>query len=570
MVSVGVTIQQKFHALLVQTRMRYPELYARADALRIRASYRLQHFKADTAEKLRDLAFRAREFKSSASLYAETHREQLAMASFTLGIFGLIGIGVFALQPTTNNTISFGEQGITSEDALAVIELDPNAYPEMEEHTDYPKPLALEDALDVAALPKETAPIGPALEEEIVETVETPKPTRETKTVKVKSGDTLMGVLLRANVERREAYYAIEAMKAELDPRKVRSGQEIEITLQIAPEGDAIDVLDAEAESAFTPALVGMRLKTDVDKHLNITRASAETSVETFLADIEVTQLQEAYKRAKGRIESSLFVAAEELGIPHGIIVEMIRMYSYDVDFQREIRAGDEFEILYSQFEDTDGNAVKTGNIYFGNLALRGKENPYYRFITPDDQIADYYNALGQSAKKFLMKTPVDGARLSSGFGKRKHPVLGYVKSHKGTDFAAPTGTPIMAAGNGTVERASRFGSFGNYIKIRHANGYKTAYAHLNGYAKGIKKGARVKQGQIIGYVGTTGRSTGPHLHYEVHLNGKAVNPMTIRVPTGRKLEGDILTAFKEQRDTLLTRMAEMPVTTKLKTAQLD
>ena len=172
--------------------------------------------------------------------------------------------------------------------------------------------------------------------------------------------------------------------------------------------------------------------------------------------------------------------------------------------------------------------------------------------------------------KKFLMKTPIDGARLSSRFGLRKHPILGYSKMHAGVDFAAPRGTPVYAAGNGTVTRANRFGSFGNYVSIRHANGYETAYAHLNGFARGIRAGTRVRQGQVIAYVGTTGRSTGPHLHYEVHVNGKKMNPLALKVPTGRKLEGNELAAFKAMRSEMTTQMAAAPTTTKLAQASAD
>jgi murein DD-endopeptidase MepM/ murein hydrolase activator NlpD len=173
----------------------------------------------------------------------------------------------------------------------------------------------------------------------------------------------------------------------------------------------------------------------------------------------------------------------------------------------------------------------------------------FYRFKPSDDGQVDYFDENGQSAKKFLMKTPINGARLSSGFGNRKHPILGYTKLHKGTDFAAPRGTPIYAAGNGVVQRAGPNSTYGNYIRVKHANGYETAYAHLNGYAKGIKKGVSVRQGQVIGYVGTTGQSTGPHLHYEVYISGKAVNAMRLKLPTGRKLAGEQFDLFKAERD---------------------
>ncbi len=190
------------------------------------------------------------------------------------------------------------------------------------------------------------------------------------------------------------------------------------------------------------------------------------------------------------------------------------------------------------------------GEIVFARLNWRGKsrEKGYYRFEEEEGR-ADFYDAAGQSAKRLLMKTPIDGARLSSRFGTRRHPILGYRRAHKGVDFAAPRGTPIKAAGDGVVERADRYGSFGNYIRIRHANGYKTAYAHLNGFRKGIRKGKRVRQGDTIGYVGTTGRSTGPHLHYEVHLRGKAVNPQKLKIATGKQLTGAALDRFKLERD---------------------
>ena len=186
----------------------------------------------------------------------------------------------------------------------------------------------------------------------------------------------------------------------------------------------------------------------------------------------------------------------------------------------------------------------------YATLILGGKRIELHRF-TPESGRTDYFGPDGQSVRKTLMRTPIDGARISSGFGRRKHPVLGYTKMHRGTDFAASRGTPVYAAGDGVIERSSRNGAYGNYIRIRHNGTYKTAYAHLNGYAKGIRSGARVKQGQVIGYVGTTGRSTGPHLHYEVHVNGKQVNPRKIKMPSGEKLKGKDLEAFAAARHEL-------------------
>jgi murein DD-endopeptidase MepM/ murein hydrolase activator NlpD len=195
---------------------------------------------------------------------------------------------------------------------------------------------------------------------------------------------------------------------------------------------------------------------------------------------------------------------------------------------------------------------------------LSGKTITLYRFKTNDDGITDYYDEKGQSVRKSLMRTPIDGARLTSGFGKRKHPVLGYTKMHRGVDFGARTGTPIMAAGNGVVEFAARNGGYGNYVRIRHNNSYKTAYAHMSKYGKGIRKGTQVKQGQIIGYVGTTGRSTGPHLHYEVHKNGTQINPLSVKLPAGRKLEGKMLTAFNATKENIRREVAGVELETQL------
>ncbi len=398
------------------------------------------------------------------------------------------------------------------------------------------------------------------------------KPIYKTLEVKLGWGDTLMEVLVRGGVPRQEAYEAITAMRPTLNPRRLRAGQELTYTLQIAPQTPqdlpsiaSVDMAAAPAEP-FTPQLASLDIKMGVDRRVIVNRNSDST----FSAKEVIAKLEERYVRAGGKIDSSLFLAAETAGIPSQIVLDLIRIYSYDVDFQREIRKGDTFEVFFTRYVDTDGQTIKTGTIHFGSLKLSGKSHVYYRHTTPDDGQTGYYDIDGQSSRKFLMKTPIDGARISSGFGRRRHPVLGYNKMHQGVDFAAPRGTPIMAAGEGMVERASRYGNYGNYILIRHTNGYKTAYAHLKSYAKGVRKGAHVQQGQIVGYVGTTGRSTGPHLHYEVLYNNKRVNPLKIRVPTGRKLSGETLEAFLTERDKMDAQMAGMPIVFRLKTVKLD
>ena len=221
-------------------------------------------------------------------------------------------------------------------------------------------------------------------------------------------------------------------------------------------------------------------------------------------------------------------------GLSELIINEVIRIYSFDVDFQRDIYEGDSFEILFTRKKNEQGEVIQINDPKYLMLSSRGTQLTYYLFS--NNEFSEYFDENGKGMTKSLMKTPINGARLSSSYGMRKHPISGFNKMHKGVDFAAPTGTPIFAAGNGVVEFAGRNGGYGKYIRIRHDSTYKTAYAHLSAYKKGIYGGVRVKQGDIIGYVGSTGKSTGPHLHYEIIVNGKQINPATLKLPSGRKL----------------------------------
>ena len=237
-------------------------------------------------------------------------------------------------------------------------------------------------------------------------------------------------------------------------------------------------------------------------------------------------------------IRNSLYKAAMEKKIDPNIIIQFAQIYGFEVDFQRDIRKNDSFQIVYEQFKNDENKTVDFGNILYANLILQGKSLELYFFNSEKDKINDHFEPNGQSIKKTLMKTPINGARLSSSYGMRKHPILGYNKMHQGTDFAAPTGTPIMASGSGKILKAGWCGGGGNCVKIRHNSSYSTVYAHMSKFARGIKKGVRVNQGQIIGYVGSTGMSTGPHLHYEVIRNGKKINSQTLKLPSGKKLKG--------------------------------
>ena len=249
-----------------------------------------------------------------------------------------------------------------------------------------------------------------------------------------------------------------------------------------------------------------------------------------------------AYKESK--ITNSLYQTALSLKVKPDIIIEFARLYGFQVDFQRDIWKNDSFQIIYEEFFNKDGKIVETGNIIFANLSLQNQDLKLYRYEYQKNKI-DYFDENGKSMRKTLMKTPINGARLSSSFGKRKHPILGFTKMHTGTDFAAPTGTPILASGDGLVVRAQWCGGGGNCVKIKHNRVYQTVYAHMSKFGRGIKKGTRVKQGQIIGYVGSTGLSTGPHLHYEVIENGKKINSQKLKLPSGKILKGDQRKVFE-------------------------
>ncbi len=257
-----------------------------------------------------------------------------------------------------------------------------------------------------------------------------------------------------------------------------------------------------------------------------------------FNSKIVEKELTKAIAYKESIITNSLYQSALRLKIKPNIIIEFARLYGFQVDFQRDVWKNDSFQIIYEEFLNKDGNVIETGNIIFANLNLQNQDLKLYRHEYEKNKI-DYFDENGKSMRKTLMKTPINGARLSSSFGKRKHPILGFTKMHTGTDFAAPTGTPILASGDGLVVRAQWCGGGGNCVKIKHNRVYQTVYAHMSKFGRGIKKGARVKQGQIIGYVGSTGLSTGPHLHYEVIENGKKINSQKLKLPSGKVLKGD-------------------------------
>ena len=288
----------------------------------------------------------------------------------------------------------------------------------------------------------------------------------------------------------------------------------------------------------------------------NTTSVEIRKTQDNFLVKENILQLYKKEVVVKNVIKNNLYKSAVETGVEPNIIVEFARIFGFEVDFQRDIRKGDWFEILYEKFEDDNNKVRETGKIIYASMFVNGEEINLYNFKF--NNVEEYYDIKGKSITKSLMKTPINGARLSSSFGMRKHPILGYNKMHRGTDFAAPSGTPIMASGSGTVTRARWCGGGGNCVKIKHNSTYETIYAHMKAFAKGVKEGRKVKQGQIIGYVGSTGLSTGPHLHYEVIVNGKKVNSQKLKLPSGKILKGEERKQFELDRIKIDLKLAEL------------
>jgi murein DD-endopeptidase MepM/ murein hydrolase activator NlpD len=288
----------------------------------------------------------------------------------------------------------------------------------------------------------------------------------------------------------------------------------------------------------------------------NTSSIEIRKSQNNFIVKENILQLYKKEVVIKNIIKNNLYSSAINAGVEPNIIVEFARIYGFEVDFQRDIRKGDWFEILYEKFEDDNGKVRDTGKIIYASMYVNGEEINLYNFKDKNEE--EYYDIKGKSITKSLMKTPINGARLSSSYGMRKHPILGYNKMHRGTDFAAPSGTPIMASGSGTVTRARWCGGGGNCVKIKHNSTYETIYAHMKAFAKGIKEGRKVRQGQIIGYVGSTGMSTGPHLHYEVVVNGKKVNSQRLKLPSGKTLKGAAREKFEMERIKIDLRLSSL------------
>ena len=366
------------------------------------------------------------------------------------------------------------------------------------------------------------------------------KQAAPTLKINVKSGDTLEKILKKIGFENQEIFEVIKETKKKFDPKNLIIGKEITIKYENKEKNNK------SINSIFIPL--------EFNKNFYLEKID-----ENFVAEITSKKTQKRLVKKKGVISDNLYLSGLRTGIDKKAISEMIAIFSFSVDFQRDVWRNDNFEILYEEeFIKYNKTNKNLGKILFANLELQSLGSlKLYRFESDKGKI-EYFDENGKSAKKLLMKTPIDGARLSSGFGMRKHPIRGYMKKHQGVDFAAPTGTPIYAAGDGVIEMKQRYKGYGKYIRIRHANGFKTAYGHMSKFNK--TPSGRVKQGKIIGYVGSTGNSTGPHLHYEVLKNNIRINPQKLKLPSGRKLKGDELQRFIETKNLIYRKLDNLGV----------
>ena len=349
----------------------------------------------------------------------------------------------------------------------------------------------------------------------------------EKKLLIVKKNDTFSKIIRPYVQNSNQEQEIIKEISKEFNLRSLNIGQEIEIFL-----------IKKNNISEINRIILPINFNTDLvlERNKNLTYSIKKVNLK-IVSELNSKNFV---------INTSLFEDGKKSNLPLSILSDVIQLYSFDIDFQRDIQKGNKLEILYESYFNTDRKKISYGKIKYINLILQNNSLEYFIFNTSDG-FFDYFNKEGKNVKKALMKTPLDGAKLSSSYGMRKHPILGYNKMHLGVDFAAPKGTPVFAAGNGVIEFVGRNGGYGKYIRIRHNNSYKTAYAHLNGFQKGISRGVRVNQGQIIGYVGSTGRSTGPHLHYEVIYQNKKINPMKMKLPSGKKLKNEELKNFKKE-----------------------
>lgn len=381
----------------------------------------------------------------------------------------------------------------------------------------------------VAAPVKNVSLSGPVVLDKAKPLPAVAEPEKEGIIVAVAKNDTLIGILARHQVATKERQALCRAVSEFFDLRRLRPGHTMEL------------LLSDEVDNNGNRCLERLRLMTELDVLVEVTHSDHAS----FSAVRKPLQHKKTVREVSGSIDSSFFLSARKLGVSREIFTEFYHMVGARVDFQREIRKGDSFQIVYEEYDDSPYGGIHAGRLLYASLTLQNKSVAYYQYTTHDG-FSGFFDENGNSVDSQLLRTPLAGGVLSSLFGSRKHPVLGYQKMHRGVDFSARRGTPVLAAGDGVVETVGRYGNYGKFIKIRHGSEFMTGYAHLQGYAKDIKPGTRVSQGDVIGYVGSTGLATGPNLHYEVFRYGKRINPMTLKLPPIKSLHGEELLRFRE------------------------
>ena len=368
----------------------------------------------------------------------------------------------------------------------------------------------------------------------------------------VKKGDSIASILRDQGATPDEA----RAVALTLGPRGrdggLKEGQKIRILMAPTGLGPAARLQPYRVIVANDTTAEAVAALSDVGKYVAVDVQSMNTVAEAATGKDDDDDDEDDGSGV--RLYQSIYETALRNKVPAAVIEDMVRIYSYDVDFQRKVQPGDSFDVFFAGDDEGTPTTEKT-EVMFASLTVGGETKKYYRFVTPDDSVVDFYDETGKSAKKFLVRKPVNNAIMRSGFGGRRHPILGYTKMHTGVDWATPYGTPIFASGNGVVEKVGWEGGYGKYVRLKHNNGYETAYGHMSAFAKGMEPGKRVRQGQVIGFVGSTGMSTGAHVHYEILVNGRFVDPMRVKLPRGRSLEGAVMASFEKERDRLDTQM---------------
>jgi murein DD-endopeptidase MepM/ murein hydrolase activator NlpD len=368
----------------------------------------------------------------------------------------------------------------------------------------------------------------------------------------VKKGDSITSILRDQGATPDEARAVALTLGARGRDGGLREGQKVRILMAPTGLGAAARLQPYRVIVANETTIEAVAALSDVGKYVAVDVQSMNTVAETVTGKDDDDDDDDDGSGV--RLYQSIYETALRNKVPAAVIEDMVRIYSYDVDFQRKVQPGDSFDVYFAAEDEGSVNADKT-EVLYASLTVGGETKKYYRFQTPDDSVVDFYDETGKSAKKFLVRKPVNNAIMRSGFGGRRHPILGYTKMHTGVDWATPYGTPIFASGNGVVEKVGWEGGYGKYVRLKHNNGYETAYGHMSAFAKGMEPGKRVRQGQVIGFVGSTGMSTGAHVHYEILVNGRFVDPMRVKLPRGRSLEGAMMANFEKERDRIDTQM---------------